>query len=57
VSRTGFPIQLKSREVDIGNEKMSQMTVKEKLSERAVVKENGLRQVCLQERRITPKGT
>jgi len=51
----GFPIQLKSKEVKIGNEKMSQMIVKEKLSERAVMKENGLRRVCLQGRRITPK--
>jgi len=42
LSRTGFPIQLKSKEVEIGNEKMSQMIIKEKLSERAVVKENGL---------------
>jgi len=33
------------------------MIIKEKLSERAVVKENGLGWVCLQERRITPKGT
>src|SRR5882724_2962356 len=57
VSRTGFPIQLKSKEVKIGNEKTSRVIIKEKLSERAVMKENGLRQVCLQERRITPKGT
>jgi len=33
------------------------MIIKEKLSERAVVKEDGLRQVHLQERRLTPKGT
>jgi len=31
--------------------------IKEKLSERAVMKENGLWRVYLQERRITPKGT
>jgi len=31
------------------------MIIKERLSERAVMKENGLRQVYLQERRITPK--
>jgi len=33
------------------------MIIKEKLSERAVMKKNGLRQVYLQERRITPKRT
>jgi len=33
------------------------MIVKEKLSERAVMKENRLRQVLPQERRITPRGT
>jgi len=33
------------------------MIVKEKLSNRAVMKENGLGWVYLQERRITPKGT
>jgi len=33
------------------------MIVKEKLSERAVMKENGLGQVYLQGRRITPTGT
>jgi len=32
------------------------MIVKEKLSKRAVIKEKGLGQVFLQERRITPKG-
>jgi len=53
----GFLIQLKSKEVEISNEKMSQMIIKEKLSERAGMKENGLGQVCLQERRIIPKGT
>jgi len=33
------------------------MIVKEKLLEKAVMKEDGLRQVHLQERRLTPKGT
>jgi len=33
------------------------MIIKEKLSKSAVMKENGLGQVFLQERRITPKGT
>jgi len=33
------------------------MIVKERLSKRAVMKENGLGQVCLQQRRLTPKGT
>jgi len=36
---------------------MSRVIVKEKLSKRAVVKEDGLRQVYLQERRLTPIGT
>jgi len=40
----GFLTQLKSKKLEIGEENMSQMIVKEKLSERAVVKENGLRQ-------------
>jgi len=33
------------------------MIVKERLSERAVMKEKGLGQVLPQERRMTPKGT
>jgi len=33
------------------------MIIKEKLSERAAMKENGLGLVYLQERRMTPKGT
>jgi len=33
------------------------MNIGEKLSKRAVVKEDRLRKVCLQERRPTPKGT
>ena len=57
VSNMGFLTQLKSKKVEIGEEKMSQMIIKEKLSERAVMKENGLGQVYLQERRITPIGT
>ena len=47
----GFLIRLKSKEVKIGNEKTSWMIVKDKLSEGAVEKENGLGQVYLQERR------
>ena len=42
LSRMGFPIQLKSKEVKISKEKTSQMIVKEKLSERAVMKERRL---------------
>ena len=41
----------------IDREKTSQMIIKENLSKRAVMKENGLGQVHLQERRETPKGT
>jgi len=33
------------------------MIIRKKLSKRAVMKENGLGRVFLQERRITPKGT
>ena len=57
LSRMGFPTQLKSKKVEIGKEKTSQMIVKEKLSKRAVMNEDGPRQVHLQERRLTPKGT
>jgi len=42
MSRMGFLIRLKSKKVRINEEKTSQMIVKEKLSERAVMKENGL---------------
>jgi len=42
LSRMGFPTQLKRKKVKISKEKTSQMIVKEKLSERAVMKENGL---------------
>ena len=42
MSRTGFPTQLKSKKVEIGKGKMSLIIVKEKLSERAVMKENEL---------------
>jgi len=38
----------------IDKEKTSRVIVKEKLSKRAVVKEGGLGQVYLQERRLTP---
>jgi len=37
--------------------KMSQMTIRRRLSERAVVKENKLGWMCLQQRRLTPKKT
>ena len=52
----GFPTQLKSKKVEISKGNMSQMIVREKLSERAVVKEDRLGQVFPQERRITPRG-
>ena len=38
----GFLTRLKRKKVEIGKEKMSQMIVREKLSKRAVAKENGL---------------
>jgi len=37
--------------------KTSQMIIKERLSKRAVMKENGLGQVCFQQRRLTPNET
>ena len=57
LSRMGCPTRLKSKKVEIGKEKMSQMIVEEKLSERTVVKERRLVQVFPQERRKTPIGT
>src|SRR5882724_12643568 len=57
LSRTGFPTRLKCKKVGIDKEKMSRMIVREKLSKRAVVKEDGLGWVYLQERRLTPIGT
>jgi len=66
LSRTGFPTRLKCKKVRIVKGKTSWMIVKgktswmivkEKLSERAVMKEDRLGRVCLQERRLTPKGT
>ena len=42
VSRTGFLTRLKSKKVEIGKEKMSRMIIREKLSERAVMKERRL---------------
>ena len=53
LSRTGFPIWLKSNKVEIGQER----TFKQKLSGWAVVKERRLRRVFPQERRWTPIGT
>jgi len=50
----GFPTRLKCNKVRINKEKTSRMIVREKLSKRAVVKEDGLGQVYLQERRLTP---
>ena len=38
----GFMTRLKSKKVEIGKGKMSLMIIKEKLSERAVMKENRL---------------
>jgi len=52
----GFPFQSKSKKVRIDREMTSRMTVREKLSRRAVVKEQRLGQVCLQQRRQSPKG-
>src|SRR5882724_2307344 len=57
LSRMGFLTQLKCKKVGIDKEKTSRVIVREKLSKRAVVKEDGLGWVYLQERRLTPIGT
>ena len=57
LSRTGFPTRLKCNKVGIDKEKTLRVIVREKLSKRAVVKEDGLGWVYLQERRLTPIGT
>src|SRR5882724_12270450 len=57
LSRTGFPTRLKCKKVGIDKEKTLRVIVKEKLSKRAVMKEDGLGRVYLQERRLTPIGT
>jgi len=57
LSRTGFLTQLKCKKVRINREKTSQMSIRRRLSERAVMKENKLVQVCLQQRRLTPNET
>src|SRR5882724_1507801 len=57
VSRTGFLTRLKSNKVGISKGKTSRVIVREKLSKRAVMKEDGLGRMYLQERRLTPIGT
>src|SRR5882724_3352412 len=54
LSRMGFPTQLKCNKVGIDKEKTSRMIIREKLSKRAVVQEDGLGRVYLQDRRLTP---
>jgi len=51
--KMGFPTRLKCKKFRINKEKMSRVIVREKLSKRAVVKEDGLGRVYLQERRLT----
>ena len=57
LSRTGFPIRLKHRKVEIGQEKMLWIDVERKLSVRAVVKERRLRRLSLQGGRWTTNKT
>jgi len=52
LSRTGFPTQLKGNKVGIDKRKTSRVIVREKLSKRAVVKEDGSDGCNLQERRL-----
>jgi len=54
VSRKNLLTQLKSNKVGIDREMMSRVTSGEKLSRRAVVKEQRIGQVCLQQRRQSP---
>src|SRR5882672_5649960 len=51
--RNRFPTRLKSKEVEVEQEIMGKETVNAKLSSRAVVKEQGLGDVCLHKRRAT----
>src|SRR5882672_5340970 len=51
--RNRFPTRLKSKEVEVEQEITGKETVKAKLSSRAVVKEQGLGDVCLHKRRNT----
>jgi len=53
VSITGFLTRLKSKEVEVEQEITGKETINAKLSSRAVVKEQGLRDVCLHKRRAT----
>src|SRR5882672_11992132 len=55
--RNGFPTRLKSKEVEVEQEITGKVTVKVKLSSRAVVKEQGLGDMCLHKRRCTQIGT
>jgi len=57
LSRMDFPFQLKCKMVEINVDMMSRVTVRERLSKRAVMKEKGLGWVCLQQRRWTTKET
>ena len=50
----GFPTQLKSKMVRIDREMTSRVTIREKLSRRAVKKEKRLGQVYLQQRTQSP---
>ena len=52
VSRMCFLTRLKCKKVRIDREKTSQMSIRRRLSERAVVKEKKLGWVCLQQRRL-----
>src|SRR5882672_895059 len=57
VVRNGFLTQLKSKEVEVEQEITGKGTVNAKLSSRAVMKEQGLRDVCLHKRRYTQRRT
>ena len=55
--KNGFSTRLKGNKVGNDKRKTSRVIVREKLSKRAVVKEDGLGWVYLRERRLTPIGT
>ena len=55
--KNGFPTRLNSREVKVEQKMTGKETVKVKLLSRAVVKAQGLGDVCLHKRRCTQIGT
>jgi len=55
--KNGFPTRLNGKEVEVEQKITGKETIKVKLSSRAVMKEQGLGDVCLHKRRCTQIGT